>query len=201
MSGMKMENRAYGAMIERGTITAILGGKYIVASLDRSGIVSPMLDTLGSAGSEASVSGVTLFLTAGDDTQYAVGDTVYFFMFRDGTGTILGRFSSGSGEPVPSAPGLISENTTDGWAAMPLYVPKDGEFCIYSDIHELKIGDGQVPIVDLPFVGHHETQAVNDALMQHINNTAVHVTQDDRDFWDAKLNCGTAGETLIFTRS
>ncbi len=188
-------------MIERGRVTAILGGKYTVASIDRSGIVSPMLGTIGAAGTDASVHEVTLYLTAQEGKQYAVGDTVYFFMFRDGTGTILGRFSASSTDPAPAAPGLVSENTTAGWASMPLYVPKDGEFCIYSDTHELKIGDGQVPIVDLPFVGHGEATAVSIALAAHAGNMSVHVSQEDRDCWNNKVDVGVAGEQLVFTRS
>lgn len=60
----------YGAMIERGRITAAEPGGYAVASLDREGIESPLLKTI-------------------DNTTYTVGDTVYFFLFRDGTGKIL----------------------------------------------------------------------------------------------------------------
>lgn len=60
----------YGASIERGRIAAIAEDGYTVASLDRDGIES------------AAITGL-------DDTKYAVGDMVYFFLFRDGTGKIL----------------------------------------------------------------------------------------------------------------
>lgn len=60
----------YGASIERGRITAIAEGGYTVASLDRYGIESDVIKGF-------------------DDTKYTVGDMVYFFLFRDGTGKIL----------------------------------------------------------------------------------------------------------------
>ncbi|MBQ6274482.1 MAG: hypothetical protein IJK63_09690 [Oscillospiraceae bacterium] len=59
-----------GATIERGIIKAAGDDGYTVASLDREGIES-------------------LPLSAIDETAYTVGDTVYFFLFGDGTGKIL----------------------------------------------------------------------------------------------------------------
>lgn len=60
----------YGAIIERGEILSVTDSGYTVASLDREGIESP-----------------PIFPT--DERSYTVGDTVYFFLFRDGTGRIL----------------------------------------------------------------------------------------------------------------
>ncbi len=66
----------YGANIERGRITAKEGEGYKVASLDRDGIESPALPIMPvPTGIEA--------------PEYTVGDTVYFFLFRDGTGRII----------------------------------------------------------------------------------------------------------------
>lgn len=61
---------SYGAVIERGRVQAAGADGYTVASLDREGIESPPLSPI-------------------DDKSYTVGDTVYFFLFRDGTGKIL----------------------------------------------------------------------------------------------------------------
>lgn len=58
------------AWIERGIIKGAEDGAYTVASLDRDGIETPPLLAI-------------------DETVYTVGDTVYFFLFRDGTGRIL----------------------------------------------------------------------------------------------------------------
>ena len=59
-----------GATIERGRIKAAEGGAYTVASLDRDGIES-------------------LPMTSISENSYTVGDTVYFFLFPDGTGKII----------------------------------------------------------------------------------------------------------------
>lgn len=60
----------YGAIIERGRVTAATEKGYTVASLDRDGIESPPI-------------------TGIDNTTYTVDDMVYFFLFRDGTGKII----------------------------------------------------------------------------------------------------------------
>ena len=60
----------YGAIFERGKILAAAAGRYTVASLDREGIESPPISAI-------------------NNETYTVGDMVYFFMFRDGTGKIV----------------------------------------------------------------------------------------------------------------
>ena len=96
--------------------------------------------------------------------------------------------------------GIVSENTEAGWSGTPLYVPKRGEVCVYTDTARIKVGDGVVPVVDLPYIGLADTQAVLNVLQNHISNQTIHVTQEDRDRWDAKLNYAAIGETLIFNR-
>lgn len=61
-----------GACIERGEVTAAGTDGYTVASLDRPGGVQ------------------SREIRAAGGAAYAVGDRVYFFLFRDGTGMILG---------------------------------------------------------------------------------------------------------------
>ena len=60
----------FGAMIERGRIVESSPEGYSVESLDRQGISSPPIIAIS-------------------DTEYTVGDMVYFFLFVDGTGRIL----------------------------------------------------------------------------------------------------------------
>ena len=57
-------------MVERGKILMVTEDGYIVASLDRDGIVTPPIKPT-------------------DDAEYAVGDLVYFLIFSDGTGKVL----------------------------------------------------------------------------------------------------------------
>lgn len=58
------------ALIERGEIASAENGLYLVKSLDREG--------------------VTARLKSIDNTAYDAGNRVYFFLFDDGTGRILG---------------------------------------------------------------------------------------------------------------
>ena len=60
----------YGAAIERGEVTEASADGYRVRSLTREGITTPVIPAVG-------------------DTEYAVGDRVYFFIFDDGHGVIL----------------------------------------------------------------------------------------------------------------
>lgn len=66
----KQECRTTGTTVERGKIAEAAEAGYRVESLDRPGLISGAI-------------------TGMDDTDYAEGDTVYFFLFRDGTGKIL----------------------------------------------------------------------------------------------------------------
>ncbi len=68
----RQKTPAYGTVIERGTVKSIGAEGYIVSSLDRDGIVTPEI-------------GPTT------DETYAVSDCVYFFLFPDGHGKIIGR--------------------------------------------------------------------------------------------------------------
>lgn len=95
---------------------------------------------------------------------------------------------------------VVSENTQEGWESDPLYVPKSGEICFYSDSGKIKIGDGSVPIVDLPFIGDQDNARVLAALQEHVQDSVAHVTQEDRNRWDAKLNYSISDEELILTR-
>ena len=105
--------------------------------------------------------------------------------------------------------GRITIDTTDGWNARRTYVPIKGEIVIFSDRRVvdnvncpgIKIGDGMAYVVDLPFFGDDETNSIMSIINDHINNTAIHVSIEDRDFWNAKLNYETDGENLIFTRN
>lgn len=108
---------------------------------------------------------------------------------------------------------IVSENTTAGWNSNPKYLPKKGEICIYTDYMTIqddmgndvtypgiKIGDGNSYLIDMPFVGDDTRYLLLRRLQEHENDAVVHVTQQDRDFWDNKLNCDVNGETLILTR-
>ena len=91
-------------------------------------------------------------------------------------------------------------DTTANWNAARGMVPLAGEVIIYTDyktirkeidgemqdvhIPGVKIGDGQTYVQDLPFV---DTE-LRDTIMNHINNQDVHVTLQEKLFWNNKLN-------------
>lgn len=106
-----------------------------------------------------------------------------------------------SGNKTPYDIGIISENTESGWAENPTYVPKRGEICLYTDTHYIKIGDGSVPIVDLPYIQSSSVGELEDRLDAHVNDTAKHVSIADREFWDNKLNYIIQNETLVLNRN
>lgn len=64
-----MENG--GAFIERGIVTEAENGSFRVASYSRQGVTTPMIKSV--------------------DSTVNTGDKVYFFLFDDGGGMILGK--------------------------------------------------------------------------------------------------------------
>ena len=105
-----------------------------------------------------------------------------------------------AGNLTAKALGIVSENTSAGWAENPLYTPRAGEICLYTDLSKIKIGDGMAPIVDLPFIVGQGTDEVMEALMSHTDDSEIHVGTEDRTRWDAKLNYTVNDETIIFNR-
>lgn len=67
-------NTPYGALIERGVITAEIDGGYSVESFDRKGVITPPI-------------------TGISQETYSAGDRVFFFLFNDGHGKILARLN------------------------------------------------------------------------------------------------------------
>lgn len=63
--------KEYGARIERGIIVHAKDGMYEVKSLTRDGIITPPIKGNG---------------------NYDAGDCVYFFIFDDGNGMVIGSY-------------------------------------------------------------------------------------------------------------
>ena len=115
----------------------------------------------------------------------------------------------------------MKRDTTAHWNAAQGFIPLDGEVIIYTDyqtitevvnnenvtkkIPGIKIGDGQAYVQDLPFID----QDLRDALFAHIANYDVHVTLNDKAFWNNKLNYDSTlevddellNETLVLNRN
>lgn len=52
------------------------------------------------------------------------------------------------------------------------------------DVPGVKIGDGTSYLIDMPFVA----DDIGAQLLEHIQNTVVHITPQDRVFWDNKIS-------------
>lgn len=62
----------------------------------------------------------------------------------------------------------------------------------------LKLGDGKAFLIDLPFLN---SGAMDQDILDHINNNVIHVSLADREFWNNKLNLvQPETETLILNR-
>lgn len=106
----------------------------------------------------------------------------------------------------------IQYHTTEYWNHKRGYIPAEGEIIIYSDysttlvdgvptpLPAMKIGSGNAFVQDLAFV----TGSENLEVLEHINNTIIHITEFERRKWNEKLNVNDSqeviGETLVFNR-
>lgn len=110
----------------------------------------------------------------------------------------------------------VEYHSTAYWDSMTGFIPQAGAIIIYSDyriletpsgnitIPGIKIGSGNGYVQDLAFVGGEEA---TELIVAHINNLAIHVTAEEKEFWSKKLNV-TDGvnkevvqETLILHRN
>lgn len=102
-------------------------------------------------------------------------------------------------------------DTTANWRQHPMYIPQEGEVIIYTDhktitdnlgntitIPGIKIGDGKAYGIDLPFVTDGAASDVMARLIQHEENAEVHVTPEERVFWNNKVRVREEEENLIF---
>jgi len=119
----------------------------------------------------------------------------------------------------------LKHDTTANWNKTNGFIPKAGEVIIYDDyevktytveeygetvektalIPNIKIGTGNAYVQDLAFVDEKTRQI----LLEHINNQDIHVTLQEKQFWNNKINIDDAyaqinrrleGETLVFNR-
>lgn len=99
---------------------------------------------------------------------------------------------------------LVFSATTEEWNAQPKLKARAGAIYIQTDkqtdkqgdfIPSFKVGDGTSYLIDMPF---------GDKLFwEHINDDTIHVTPEEKEFWNNKVRCYIDGEvsdgTLIFT--
>ena len=93
--------------------------------------------------------------------------------------------------------------STDTWNSKPQLISLEGYIYIYSDyrknseqqnIAAMKVGDGTSYLIDMPFV--------DELLYGHVDDLIVHITQEEREFWNNKIRCyinPLNEQNLIFT--
>lgn len=102
----------------------------------------------------------------------------------------------------------IYQDTQENWDSRRSLISENKAIYVYTNhsymndgyggtkaVPALKIGDGTSYLIDLPFVN----QKVEIDLANHINNYIIHVTQQDKNFWNGKVSCSVNDETLIFS--
>ena len=79
-------------------------------------------------------------------------------------------------------------NTTAGWNSQIDLVAEEGVVYVYTDyllnednepIPAFKVGDGLAYLIDIPF-----NEDINS---KHIQNTNIHITNDEREYWNNKV--------------
>lgn len=94
-------------------------------------------------------------------------------------------------------------NTTAGWAVQSGLIGQANTIYIYTDYQEdedgnpiagIKVGDGNAYLIDAPFL--------DTIYWEHINDTDIHVTPAEKEFWNNKVRCFyslTDDDTVVFT--
>ena len=106
----------------------------------------------------------------------------------------------------------IKHDTTENWNNAIGFIPLPGEIIVYDDyevktytveeygeavtktalIPNIKIGTGNAYVQDLAFVD----EKTRDILMTHINDHDIHVTLQEKFFWNNKINIDDSEDVI-----
>lgn len=102
----------------------------------------------------------------------------------------------------------LKRDTTQHWNEALGFIPLEGEIIIYNDYRKvqkeidgvmktvnmpaIKVGDGMAYVQDLPFVN----EDLREQLLNHIENPDIHMTLQEKLFWNNKLNVNDAAELV-----
>lgn len=100
-------------------------------------------------------------------------------------------------------------DTVEGWKSKIHYVAEKNTMYIYIDykkdedqdfyIPGIKLGDGKTYLIDLPFLNNTNSD-IDKQILQHVKNKDIHITSQQRLFWNNKLNLTIDNENLVFNR-
>lgn len=99
-------------------------------------------------------------------------------------------------------------DTTANWNERITYIPPFGTVVVYTDRNVtdgvnypgIKIADGTTYAVDLPFAGDDIANQICGIMNDHVQNLDIHVTPEEKVFWNNKLNCIVQDGNLILNR-
>ena len=106
----------------------------------------------------------------------------------------------------------IKHDTTENWNNATGFIPLPGEIIVYDDyevktytveeygetvtktalIPNIKVGTGNAYVQDLAFVD----EKTRDILMTHINDHDIHVTLQEKIFWNNKINIDDSEDVI-----
>lgn len=101
----------------------------------------------------------------------------------------------------------VHQNTTAIWNAERDLIGQNNHIYVYTDYivrdgknyPGIKIGDGTSYLIDAPFVN-----GDNQDMYDHINNHSIHITEEERIFWNNKVTSYLSSdnpEELILTKN
>jgi hypothetical protein len=107
---------------------------------------------------------------------------------------------------ISSVMNSVHQNTEAFWNAQLDLIGEAGHIYVYTDHDEvdgkkipgIKVGDGLGYLIDAPFIDSNASK-----LIEHIQNSDIHVSLAEKEFWNNKVNCFMSrvdGENIIFTR-
>lgn len=116
-----------------------------------------------------------------------------------------GSLRGGLSVPTSITVNNVLVGTTAEWNSNPSLIGKKGTVYIYTDksvnsdgdpVPGFKVGDGLAYLIDAPFN--------DDIMMTHINDSSIHVTDEERLFWNNKVTAYLSPfdiEELILTKN
>ena len=99
-----------------------------------------------------------------------------------------GSLSGGLSVPASMTVNNVLVATTAEWNSNPSLIGKKGTVYVYTDksvnsdgepVPGFKVGDGLAYLIDAPFN--------DDIMMTHANNSSIHITDEERLFWNNKV--------------
>ena len=114
---------------------------------------------------------------------------------------MLGQWVNGLGSDLA----MIRIKTEAEWNSTPRLVSERNVLYIYTDhdtvdghyVPAMKYGDGVTYLIDMAFITDNST-----TLFTHINNSNIHVTLQEKNFWNNKVRCyvdNVNPELMVFT--